>query len=107
MYSFILTIHIFLAVGLTLLILMQRSEGGALGGLGGNAGMTSFLTGRQAGNFLTKATGYLFTAFIITSLTLVIMAKNQSAEKADTGAVIPLTQQQPEAPLPPLPTEAQ
>ena len=99
MYSFILAIHVFLALGITLLVLMQRSEGGALGGLGGNANATNFLTGRQAGDFLSKATGYLFAAFVITSLTLVIMAKAQlKAEKQSTG-IIPIATQQPATPV--------
>jgi len=94
MYSFILAIHVFLALGITLLVLMQRSEGGALGGLGGNANATNFLTGRQAGDFLSKATGYLFTAFIITSLTLVIMAKAQMKAETQSTGLIPITAQQ-------------
>ncbi len=99
MYSFILAIHVFLALGITLLVLMQRSEGGALGGLGGNANATNFLTGRQAGDFLSKATGYLFVAFIVTSLTLVIIAKAQlKAEKQTTGLIPVATQQAPAAP---------
>ena len=77
MYSIILTIHIILAVALTILVLLQRSEGGALGALGGGSG-SNLLTGRQAGNFLSRATAYLFVAFICTSLSLVILAKNMT-----------------------------
>ena len=107
MYSFILTIHVFLALGITLLVLMQRSEGGALGGLGGNANATNFLTGRQTGDFLSKATGYLFVAFIVTSLTLVILAKAQlKAEKQTTG-LIPIAAQEPAPIVPEQPVEPQ
>ena len=63
MYSFILTIHVFLALGITLLVLMQRSEGGALGGLGGNANATNFLTGRQTGDFLSKSNRVFIRCF--------------------------------------------
>ena len=81
MQSVVLAIHIMLAVAITILVLMQRSEGGALGGLGGGQGANGFLTGRQAGNLLTKLTSIFFACFIVTSLSLVLMAKNSSAEQ--------------------------
>lgn len=81
MYTIILTVHIILAISLTILVLLQRSEGGALGALGGGSGANLF-TGRQAGNFLSRATAYLFVAFICTSLTLVILAKNMTSSEA-------------------------
>lgn len=88
MYSVILTIHIILAVSLTILVLLQQSEGGALGALGGGSGANLF-TGRQVGNFLSRTTGYLFVGFICTSLTLVILAKNMTAE--ETISITPTT----------------
>ncbi len=76
MQTIILVIHILLALGITVLVLLQRSEGGALGALGGSQGASGLFTGRQAGNILTRLTTYLFIGFVCTSLTLVIMAKN-------------------------------
>ena len=87
MYSFILVIHIMLAFGITVLVLLQRSEGG-LGGLGGNNSAANFLTSRQTGNLLSKLTKYFFTAFVCTSLTLVIMAKN--ATRPETVSLVPV-----------------
>ncbi|MBR4127074.1 MAG: preprotein translocase subunit SecG [Alphaproteobacteria bacterium] len=78
MHTFILVVHVILAVCLVGVILMQRSEGGALGGLGG--GMGSFMTGRAVGNVLTRTTAILATCFMITSLTLAIMSKNEAAK---------------------------
>ena len=78
MNSVILTIHIMLAIAITILVLLQRSEGGALGGLGGGQGANGLFTGRQAGNILTKLTSIFFACFIATSLVLVIMARNSS-----------------------------
>ena len=78
MHTFILVVHVILAVCLVGVILMQRSEGGALGGLGG--GMGSFMTGRSVGNVLTRMTAILATCFMITSLTLAIMSKNEAAK---------------------------
>ena len=81
MHTFILVIHVILAICLVCVILMQRSEGGALGGLGGNS-MSSFMTGRSVGNFLTRTTAILATCFMITSLTLAesFMAKPVAAQ---------------------------
>ena len=80
MNSVILSIHIMLAAAITILVLIQRSEGGALGGLGGGQGANGLFTGRQAGNLLTKLTSIFFACFIVTSLSLVVMAKNATAE---------------------------
>lgn len=78
MYSVLLSLDIIFAVLITLLVLMQRSEGGALGAMGGGTGANLF-TGRQAGNFLTKATAWIFVLFVVTNIVLVVMAKNMSA----------------------------
>ncbi|MBZ6378613.1 preprotein translocase subunit SecG [Pacificimonas flava] len=69
--TFILVLHTLLAAGLVAVILMQRSEGGALGIGGGPGGL---MTARGAGNLLTKATAWLAAAFIGTSLFLAILA---------------------------------
>lgn len=92
MQTIILTIHIILAICITLLVLLQRSEGGALGSLGGGQSASSLFTGRQAGNFLTRMTVYLFVGFIATSLTLVIMAKK--VNQAETISIVPTATEQ-------------
>jgi len=71
MESFILVINIILAVILILVILLQKSEGGALG-LG--ASQESYISSRSAGNFLTKATALIATLFIITSISLMMIS---------------------------------
>lgn len=91
MQTIILTIHILLALGITVLVLLQRSEGGALGALGGGQGASGLFTGRQAGNILTRMTTYLFIFFIITSLTLVIMAKQTTQEEKVNIVSLPQT----------------
>ena len=88
MNSFILVVHILLAFGITVLVLLQRSEGG-LGGLGGNNSAANFLTSRQTGNLLSKLTKYFFVAFVCTSLALVIMAKNST--RTETISLVPVT----------------
>ncbi len=65
MESILLTINIIIAVLLVIVILLQRSEGGALG-LG--VSQDNFTTSRTAGDFLTKFTSILAVFFIITSV---------------------------------------
>ena len=80
MYSFILTIHILLAVAITCLVLLQRGEGG-LGGLGGSNSAANFLTSRQTGTLLSRLTKYFFIAFVCTSLFLVVLAKKSAVHQ--------------------------
>ena len=74
MENFILVFNIILAVLLVVIILLQRSEGGALG-IG--VSQESFVSSRSAGNFLTKATAIIATLFIITSISLTIIARKE------------------------------
>jgi preprotein translocase subunit SecG len=73
MTAVLLVIHVMVAAGLVCVILLQRSEGGALG-IGGGGG---FMTGRSAGNALTKTTAVLAAMFFSTSLVLTILAGHQ------------------------------
>jgi preprotein translocase subunit SecG len=74
MSTVILLVHVMICVALVGVVLLQRSEGGALGIGGGGGG---FMTGRSAGNALTKTTAILATAFFATSLALSIIASHQ------------------------------
>ena len=71
MESLLLSLNIIIAVLLVITILLQKSEGGALG-LG--VSQDNFASSRSAGNFLTKATSILATLFIIVSLSLTLVA---------------------------------
>ena len=71
MENLILVLNIVLAVLLVVVILLQKSEGGALG-IG--VSQDSFISSRSASNFLTKATAILATLFIITSISLTIIS---------------------------------
>ena len=74
MDNFILVLNIILAFLLIVIILLQKSEGGALG-LG--ASQESFISSRSAGSFLTKATAIIATLFIITSIALTILSQDE------------------------------
>ena len=77
MESILLTVNIILAVLLVIVILLQRSEGGALG-LG--VSQDNFTTSRTAGNFLTKFTSIVAVFFIATSIVLVSISHDEIKE---------------------------
>jgi len=72
--NIILVLNIILAIILVILVLIQKSEGGALG-IG--VSQDNFMFSRTAGNFLTKATAVVATLFIICSLTLTILSRGE------------------------------
>jgi len=72
MENILLTLNIIFAIILIILILLQKSEGGALG-IG--VSQDSFMFTRSAGNFFTKATAIIATLFIICSLSLTIIGR--------------------------------
>ena len=90
MIQVILIIHLFLAIALVAVVLLQRSEGGALGMGGGTMG--GMMTTRGTANLLTRATAVLAACFIATSLILAILS---SSNKAPTSIL-----DRPGAPLP-------
>ena len=74
MENILLGINIILAIILVLLVLFQKSEGGALG-IG--VSQDNFMFSRTAGNFFTKATAIVATLFIICSLGLTIISRGE------------------------------
>jgi preprotein translocase subunit SecG len=74
MENFVLILNIILAILLIVVVLLQKSEGGALG-LG--ASQDSYISSRSAGSFLTKTTAVIAALFIITSISLTIMSKEE------------------------------
>lgn len=83
METIILVIHLLIGLSLVGVVLLQRSEGG-LGGLGGGGGggggggMGGLLGNRTTANLLTRSTAVLATAFMITSISLAILAGSHS-----------------------------
>ena len=72
MENILLVSNVILAVILVLLVLLQKSEGGALG-IG--VSQDNFMFSRSAGDFFTKATAIIATLFIICSLSLTILSR--------------------------------
>ena len=72
MATVLLVVHLLIAAGLVGVVLLQRSEGGALGIGGGGGG--GFMTGRGTANLLTRATAILAGLFFLTSIGLTVLA---------------------------------
>jgi preprotein translocase subunit SecG len=102
MIVLLFVIHVAIAVSLVGVILLQKSEGGALGMGGG--GMSGFMTGRSTANLLTRTTGFLAIAFFVTSVMLVVLSNRTGAPRSliDQGSA-PSTQETPAAPTPAAP----
>lgn len=107
MNNVLLIVHLLVALAMIGVVLLQRSEGGGLGmgGGGGGGGMGGFLTGRGTANLLTRATAVLATTFMVTSLTLSILAGGQSEPTSildDLPATAPAPEQEPAGPSVPV-----
>ena len=87
MENILLGLNIILSIILVLFVLMQKSEGGALG-IG--VSQDNFMFSRSAGNFFTKATAIIATLFIICSLGLTIISRG---ELTPTTSVIDKTEE--------------
>ena len=74
MENILLVLNVILAIILVFLVLVQKSEGGALG-IG--VSQDNFMFSRSAGDFFTKATGIVATLFIICSLSLTILSRGE------------------------------
>ncbi|MDA8585182.1 preprotein translocase subunit SecG [Rhodobacteraceae bacterium] len=84
MENVVLIVHLILAFSLIGVVLLQRSEGGGLGMGGGGGGGGGLVSSRAAATALGKVTWALAIGFIITSLTLTIIA----AQKAGGNSVL-------------------
>ena len=95
MENILLIINIILAAILVLLVLFQKSEGGALG-IG--VSQDNFMFSRTAGDFLTKATGIVATLFIICSLSLTIVSRGDLISETSVIDAVEETEDTPKIP---------
>jgi preprotein translocase subunit SecG len=93
MIEVLLVVHLLLALALIGVVLMQRSEGGALGI--GQGGMGSLFSSRGAANVLTRATALLAISFFITSIALTMLARQGQGPASVFDSVKPDAQGQP------------
>lgn len=80
MHSFVLVVHIILAVLMIALILVQHGKGADAGASFGGGGAATVFGASGSGNFLTRVTAILTALFFVTSLTLAVFAKKQTTE---------------------------
>ena len=97
METIVIVLNVILAIILVILVLLQRSEGGALG-LG--LSQDNFASTRTVGNFLTKSTAVIAALFIISSISLVILSRGDLEEKQ---SVIERIEQEKNSDLPKIP----
>ena len=91
MIILLFVIHVLIALALVGVVMLQKSEGGALGMGGG--GMSGFMTGRSTANLLTRTTAILAALFFGTSILLVVIGNSTRAPRSiiDEGGGSPLT----------------
>ncbi len=87
MLSVLLVLQLIVAVALIITVLLQRSEGGALGIGGSGSGLGGMFSARGAANTLTQTTAFLAAAFFIVSIALNILTLHSMQTKSilDTG----------------------
>ena len=83
MQQILIVVHLVIVLALVGVILLQRSDSGALSGLGGGGGgLSGFMTGRGQANALTRATAILATCFFINSIALAVLASSASKPRS-------------------------
>jgi preprotein translocase subunit SecG len=90
MQTVLIVVHLMVVIGLIVTVLLQRSEGGALG-IGGGGGTGGLFTGRGQANALTRATAVLAAIFFITSIALTVMASYGRAPRSIFEGINPPT----------------
>ncbi len=87
MQTFVLVVHIILAVLMIVLILVQHGKGADAGASFGGGGAATVFGASGSGNFMTRLTAVLTALFFITSLTLAVLAKRQTTDAYSLNSV--------------------
>jgi preprotein translocase subunit SecG len=99
MIILLLVVHVLVAIAMIAVILLQKSEGGALG-IGGG-GMSGFMTGRSTANLLSRATAILAALFMTMSVLLVVLRNRERAPPSIIEQGAPAVPAGPSAPAVP------
>ncbi len=91
MQAVLIIVHLFVAMALIFVVLLQRSEGGALGMGGGGSGLGGLFSPRGAASTLTRTTAILGIAFFATSLTLTMLALGSRRPTSILNQAVPGT----------------
>ncbi len=98
MESVLVVVHLFLAIGLVALILIQHGKGADMGAAFGSGASATVFGSRGASNFLSRSTAVLATAFFVTSLALAYFAMQGNEPETVMDAAPPAAVEQPEVP---------
>jgi preprotein translocase subunit SecG len=101
MQTILIVIHLFVAIALTVVVLLQKSEGGALGMGGGGSGLGGFFSPRGAASTLTRTTAVLGLLFFLTSLALTWLALSTHETRSILDSAPPPATTAPATPLAP------
>jgi len=91
MQTMLLVAELFIAVALIIFVLLQRSEGGALGMGGGGGGMGGLFSPRGAADTLTRTTSILAFLFFVTCIALNLLALHGRDETSILDSAAPGT----------------
>jgi preprotein translocase subunit SecG len=91
MQAVLIILHLLIAIALVSVVLLQRSEGGALGMGGGGSGIGGLFSPRGAGSTLTKTTAILGVLFFVTSMALTLLTLGGRQPTSILNAVVPAT----------------
>jgi preprotein translocase subunit SecG len=100
MQTFVLVVHIILAILMIVLILVQHGKGADAGASFGGGGAATIFGASGSGNFMTRLTAILTALFFVTSLTLAIFAKKQTTDDYSLSSI----QSAPTVPVQPVET---
>ncbi|WP_130803635.1 preprotein translocase subunit SecG [Acinetobacter ihumii] len=98
MHTFVLVVHIILAILIIALVLVQHGKGADAGASFGGGGAATVFGASGSGNFLTRMTAILTALFFITSLTLAVFAKKQTTDAYSLQSVQTVPAQQTTSP---------
>lgn len=100
MQTFVLVVHIILAILMIVLILVQHGKGADAGASFGGGGAATIFGASGSGNFMTRLTAVFTALFFVTSITLAILAKKQTIDAYSLSSI----QSAPTAPAQPVET---
>ncbi|WP_374664410.1 preprotein translocase subunit SecG [Acinetobacter sp.] len=87
MQTFVLVVHIILAIMMIVLILVQHGKGADAGASFGGGGAATVFGASGSANFLTRLTAILTALFFVTSLTLAVYAKKQTTDAYSLNSI--------------------
>jgi preprotein translocase subunit SecG len=101
MFTVLLVIHVFLAIGLIGLVLIQHGKGADAGAAFGSGSSATVFGSQGSASFLTRLTAVLAAGFFITSLSLAYFTRESVKERQDVEISIPA--EKPAAQIPDVP----